>query len=147
MVSLQGSRLFAADFAGNLYALDAATGAIVWQKYLHGGALSPITTTPRRLFVIVSGSTLLALSTADGATRWGYSCACHMSPAAPVAGGVVYFGTRSDSVLAFDSRTGAQLYELRGNGWAAIPTVSNGRLFVSDGGKLVMLSLPASRAS
>jgi hypothetical protein len=49
--------------------------------------------------------------------------------------------------LAFDSRTGAQLYELRGNGWAAIPTVSNGRLFVSDGGKLVMLSLPASRAS
>jgi outer membrane protein assembly factor BamB len=144
MVSLQGDRLFAADFQGNLYALDAATGAIVWQKYLHGGALSPITTTPRRLFVIVSGNTLLAVSTADGATRWGYSCSCHMSPAAPVAGGVVYVGTRSDSVLAFDSRTGAQLYELRGNGWAAIPTVSNGRLFVSDGGKLVMLSLSAS---
>jgi hypothetical protein len=54
---------------------------------------------------------------------------------------VVYVASRASSVHALDTRTGAQLYDLRGNGWTTIPTDSNGRLFASDGGKLLMLSL------
>jgi outer membrane protein assembly factor BamB len=149
MVSLQGDRVFAVNVAGNLYALDAATGGVIWKKFLNGLSVCPITTTPRTLFVTVSSRTLLALSTADGSMRWMYSSPSNMPAAAAVAGGVVYTGSRHSRLLAFNSRTGKLLADMGfGSGTTpSIPSVSNGRVFVSEGGKLMMLSLPASVAS
>src|SRR4029078_1929953 len=67
-------RVFALTYRGELTALDAATGAVLWQSQLEGqyAFTSPPTPTDGSLYVAGtgSGSTLYAVDETSGLTRW-----------------------------------------------------------------------------
>lgn len=155
MVSVQGDRVFAGDVAGNLYALDAATGTVVWRQFLDAdGVWRPIATTPRALFVMTDDQHLFSVSTEDGSTLWTFTSRAHyLSPGVAVANGVVYLGSRVKGhgrFVALNARTGARRAGVdlgRSYNGPVIPTVSNGRVFLSEWDTLLMLSLSASGAS
>jgi eukaryotic-like serine/threonine-protein kinase len=155
MVSLRGDRLFAGNITGKLYALDTATGAVIWQKAMaRDGVWRPIATTSRALFIMIRDEKLVAVSTADGSTLWTFGTnADYLSPGASVANGVVYLGSYiggRGNLLALNARTGTRRarVDLGSSQYGpVIPTVSNGKVFLSEWDTALMLSLSASGAS
>jgi outer membrane protein assembly factor BamB len=152
MVAVQGDRVFAGDVAGNLYALDAATGAVLWTRFLDpDGVWRPIATTPRALFVMTDDQHLFAMSTEDGSILWTFRSRAHyLSPGVAVANGVVYLGSHIQGhgrFVALNARTGTRRAGVdlgQSFNGPVIPTVSNGRVFLSEWDTLLMLSVSAS---
>ncbi len=114
----------------NVYALDAATGVLMWN---YRNARSSIDPTP----VVANGLVYVASAYSPGnlrAKRWyrrasleAMQCQRVSLRAAAVANGVVY--VTSDALYAFNATTGALLYK---TAWtpAYVPTVANGVLYV-----------------
>jgi len=119
-VSVDGTALdllYIATAHGDLYALDAATGRVVWQRNLGSqvttcadmpGAVFGITDTPfvdrttQSLFVVGGDGGLYALDLATGATRAGWPLTItsdpaheHVWSAITLAGGALYVETAS----------------------------------------------------
>ena len=85
-------------YESNVYALDAATGDVIWQRPLtgtvDGGNYVPQTTPAIANDVVYIGSNgyVYALNARTGAILWKYRAGA--SSSAVVANGVVYFGSR-----------------------------------------------------
>jgi outer membrane protein assembly factor BamB len=130
---------------GNLYALEAATGAERW-RYTAGAR---IRTTPA-----VSDGTVMfgdsagifhALNLADGRERWRFETAGHgltahdvgfdrrqIYSSAAVHEGVVYFGSRDAQLYALDLQSGAERWRSNDGGSAWVissPAVTGGRVY------------------
>jgi outer membrane protein assembly factor BamB len=71
-LAVDGGRVYAISGAGMVAALDAATGAAIWQRNLG----IPLRSAPRvegsKLFIITIDSQLFALDAASGATLWSH---------------------------------------------------------------------------
>jgi outer membrane protein assembly factor BamB len=123
---------------GNIYALDALTGALRW-KYGTGDVVhaSPAYASGT-IFVGSWDSYFYAIAAATGKLRWRYhggeDAAIHnqvgfqSSPA--VANGVVYTGCRDSKVYALDASTGEKKWEFGNQGsWViSTPAVVNGKV-------------------
>jgi outer membrane protein assembly factor BamB len=132
---------------GNVYALDAASGALKW-KFMTGNVVhSSPAVSDGTLYVGSWDHFLYALDAATGKLRWkfetGADNAIHnqegiqSSPA--VAGGVVYFGCRDSKFYAVDAKTGKESwhYDNKGSWVINTPGVRNGVVYwgTSDTGK------------
>ncbi len=104
-------KCFVGTFAGNLYALDVATGRTVWRMEAAG----PIGASPcYRDGVLYVGSEdrfdrgrLYAVRAADGQVLWDYQADGGVWVAPSCDGPTVYFGDRSGRFHAVDTQTGA----------------------------------------
>jgi len=152
MVSLQGGRIYAGNVAGAVYAIDAATGVIVWRTDIGGASWRPVAVTPHAVLVIKDFSTLVALSPADGSELWTYSIHSTMSPGVSAAGGLVYVGSSARGVGRLDVlniRTGGRRARIDLVGTylePEIPAVSAGRVLVASTDTLLALTLPGTGA-
>lgn len=102
-----GNRLYATSRDGNVYALDAATGEVVWTHTTGDMVYSGVVVADGTAYVASSDKQLYALNLADGTVRWQRELdgLAYASPV--VAGGVVVAGTGETGTLAaFDARTG-----------------------------------------
>jgi outer membrane protein assembly factor BamB len=135
---------------GAVYALDTATGAILWTST--AAAPAEVTDTPALAggsLYVPTTTGLLVLDAATGATRWTAAAgSLRLQPA--VAGGVVFTGAEDGTVQAFDAAGCGEA--LCGPRWdvdtgdapiTGAPAVNQGRLYVGTGdGRLLAYGLP-----
>src|SRR5258706_5796364 len=126
---------------GNVYALDAATGALKW-KFETGDVVHASPALAEGLLFIGSWYTFFyALDAATGAERWRFKTgddpAIHnqigIQSSAAVANGVVYFGCRDSKLYALDALTGVKKWTVDNKGSWVIgsPAVKDGKLYFS----------------
>lgn len=133
---------------GNVYALDAATGAEKW-KFKTGDVVhaSPAIA-DGMLFIGSWDSYFYALDAATGAVKWKFKTGedpdIHnqqgIQSSAAVMDGVVYFGCRDAHLYALDEQTGQMKwsYSTKGSWVIASPAVKDGKVYftTSDTGLL-----------
>ena len=133
---------------GNIYALDAATGAVKW-KFKTGDVVhaSPAIA-DGVLFVGSWDSYFYALDAATGQEKWKYKTGedhdthnqVGIQSSAAVMDGVVYFGCRDAHLYALDQQTGTLKwsYSTKGSWVIASPVVNDGKVYfaTSDTGLL-----------
>jgi len=135
----------------NVYALDAATGALKW-KFKTGDVVhSSPALTDGTLFIGSWDTYLYALDARTGREKWRFKTGedheiynqvgIQASPA--VAGGMVYFGCRDSNFYALDANTGKQVWTFNNKGSWVInsPAVRDGKVYfaTSDTGLLQAL--------
>lgn len=124
---------------GNVYALDAATGAVRW-KFATGDVVHASPAFADGVVYVGSwDSWFYAIDAATGKERWrfhgGEDALVHnqvgfqSSPA--VVDGVVYTGCRDANLYALDAKTGAEKWKLYHNGsWViSSPAVADGKIY------------------
>ncbi len=119
----------------NLHALDARTGAKVWELCCGGDYRvdSSPAVANRVVYVGALGGKVFALDASTGVLLWSYptSGAVWSSPA--VANGVVYVGSDDHNVYALDAKTGAKLWSYdTGDRVFSSPAVANGVVYVGS---------------
>lgn len=132
--------LYVGSRDGNLYALDASTGALLW-SYPAGGDSSPAVVDG--LAYIAAGD-VHALDVATGALLWTYEPADEYgveegSPA--VRAGVLHVASGEGNVYAIDAQTGVLLWSRSiGGDILSSPAVGAGAVYIgSSGGKVYAL--------
>jgi polyvinyl alcohol dehydrogenase (cytochrome) len=135
-----GGVVYFPDWGGNLWALDAATGSVVWRRQMSSYGL-PAKTVARTSPAVVdgvlyigsqAGASLLAIDAATGALKWMTQLETHpqavITGSAAVAGGIVYMGVSSleesaaaassypccsfrGSIVAINAKTGKILWK------------------------------------
>ncbi len=138
---------------GNVYALDAASGALRW-KFGTGNVVhaSPALASGT-LYVGSWDSYFYALDAGTGRQRWrfktGEDAAINnqvgIQSSAAVAGGVVYFGCRDSHLYALDAASGAQLwaYPTKGSWVIASPAVHDGVVYFATSDSALLLAADA----
>lgn len=137
----QGSSVYVYGRKGDLFALNASTGAQRWVVDLSASEYSAENRYPAPAVVdgmIYAGTfdgALVALSTETGEIAWQRSVTTQSLIASPaVASGVLYVAIPEGSILAIDPATGATIWEWTGD--AAIdtgtPTVGGDHLYISN---------------
>jgi outer membrane protein assembly factor BamB len=131
---------------GNVYALDAASGALRW-KFATGGVVHASPALANGALYIGSWDTwFYALDAATGKEKWRFKTGededihnqTGIQGSAAVADGIVTFGCRDAKFYALDAATGKKLwaYDNKGSWVIASPAVRDGAVYVptSDSG-------------
>jgi eukaryotic-like serine/threonine-protein kinase len=124
---------------GNIYSLDAATGALRW-KFKTGDVVhaSPAIA-DGKLYIGSWDSFFYALDAATGKELWRFKTGedpdihnqVGIQSSATVANGAVYFGCRDSNFYALDAATGRQLwaYSNKGSWVITSPIVQDGKVY------------------
>ena len=114
-VGTDGARVYAATAWGEIVALDADSGAKLWEKKLPEPARSAPTVSGGRIYLVTQSNTVLALSATDGADVWSWrgvpeagNLLSSNSPA--VSGGVVVVPFTSGEIVALDEKSGQPVW-------------------------------------
>ena len=92
---------------GSLYAVNASTGQLVWEKLNNTGIASSPCVYEGKVYISCDDNNLYALDAATGATIWKQQVLANGASAA-VANGIIYIGSGgTDYFYAFDAQTGA----------------------------------------
>ncbi len=158
-VSYDGGRLYATNGAGDAAALDAATGAIVWNVKPGGPLRGAPTVGGDNLYVVSQDNQLYALNTANGETRWTgsgtFEQAGVFGSAAPAfSQSTVVAGFSSGELTAYRYENGQVVWQdaLARTGVSTVvgtisdidadPVIDQGRVFaVGQGGRMVAVEL------
>ncbi len=142
---------------GVCYAVDAATGAMIWRR--NTSLNNPVTflgTLDRKLFVTPTGySCLVALDVDTGGEEWRFAWGC-TNRSVSGANGLAYFGNYDGGVFALETDTGLMRWSASTDrNWVFTPqlvaktvytTTDNGNAFAFDcstGRKLWSFSIEA----
>ena len=127
-IGSEGTTVPVPDFVpipGNLYALNASTGAELWSYKT--GNIGGAPAVANGIVYAGSDNGVYALNASTGALLWGRTSQNGAdSPA--VANGVVYFGSGDGSVYALNASTGAELWSYDAGG-ASTPIIVDGVIY------------------
>jgi len=143
----------------NVYALDAATGAVKWKFKTAEVVHSSPALANGTLFVGSWDTYLYALDAASGKEKWRFKTGedhetynqvgIQGSPA--IANGMVYFGCRDSTFYALDVNTGKQIWSFNNKGSWVInsPAVRDGKVYfaTSDTGLVHALDAKTGAAA
>jgi outer membrane protein assembly factor BamB len=139
--ALSGGTLYVPSEDGDVYAVDAATGAQRW-AFRTGG---PVWSTPAVADgTVVVGSTddrVYALDARTGRERWRFATGSDVVSSPAVAGGLVYVGSDDHRVYALSLRTGRVRWAFTtGDRASGSPVVAGGTVYTgSNDGRLYAL--------
>jgi outer membrane protein assembly factor BamB len=131
---------------GNIYALDAKTGAVVWKLKTGDVVHASPAIADGVLYIGSWDRYFYAVDAKTGAVQWKFKTGedrdIHnqegIQSSAVVADGVVYIGCRDSNLYALDARTGALVWRYNNNGnWViGSPAVADGVVYwaTSDSG-------------
>jgi len=124
--------VFVGSYDGILYALNASTGAKIWQRRTGGPIWSSPAVAGGVVFVGSDDGNLYALNAATGAKLWSFATGGPLDSSPAVAEGVVYVGASKGTVYALNAATGAELWSHpTGGGFVfSSPAVANGIVYV-----------------
>ena len=124
---------------GNIYALDAATGALKWKFHTGDVVHASPAIADGKLYIGSWDSNFYALDAATGKELWrfktGEDADIHnqvgIQSSATISDGVVYFGCRDSNLYALDAATGKKLWSFNNKGsWVIVsPVVHEGKLY------------------
>ncbi len=139
--------VYAASFAGGLYALEIDSGTVRWRDEAVTGVIA-IEPASERLLVLSSGDLgVVCFDRIDRETVWQKRIP-RGAPAEPlVADDLVLVGESQGGFVTLALQTGHELGRIEtGHGFTARPSVAAGRGFVmSNGGALYAFALPGAR--
>jgi outer membrane protein assembly factor BamB len=117
----------------NVYALNAKTGAKLW-NYTTGSAVSSSPALAKSVVYVGSDDyNVYALNASTGAKIWNYTTNFVVDSSPALANGVVYIGSADNNVYALDAATGAKLWSFTtGNRVDGSPAVANGVVYVGS---------------
>lgn len=133
---------------GNVYALDAASGALRWKFHTGNVVHASPAVAHGTVYVGSWDSYFYALDAASGQERWRFKTGedpainnqVGVQSSAVVAGDTVYFGCRDSNLYALDARSGAKRWAFSNKGsWVVgSPVVADGAVYfgTSDSGLL-----------
>ncbi|GAB4561730.1 MAG: hypothetical protein Kow0047_09250 [Anaerolineae bacterium] len=103
-------QVYVPTMAGNLYALDASTGAELWVYPVGSPVLHTAACTGDRVVVAAIDGSVHAVSAADGQSLWVFRARGHtgFSAAPLIAESMVYIGERSGLFYAIDLTSGEE---------------------------------------
>jgi outer membrane protein assembly factor BamB len=127
---------------GNLYALNAKTGAFLWSFNTGVSIWCSPAVAKGVVYVGSDSGYLYAIDATTGSLRWKYPANGGIRSAPSLANGVVYFGGAEGNIYALDAASGALLWESSMGFIYRSPTVVDGRLFVTDEGVVESFHLP-----
>jgi outer membrane protein assembly factor BamB len=117
---------------GNVYALDAKTGANLWSFATGGGASSPAVV-DGVVYVGSDDDNLYALDAATGNELWSFATGSYVESSPAVANGIVYVGSDDDNVYAIDAKTGAKRWTFTtGDPVSNSPAVADGVVYIGS---------------
>jgi outer membrane protein assembly factor BamB len=128
----------------NLYALNATTGALLWQYTTDGAIDSSAAVAQGAVYIGDRAGNLYALNAETGALIWKTASVGSVSAPA-VANGVVYAAAFSNcSIYALSAATGTVLWQYAANCKQGVnpPVVVNGVLYFSSDTSLYAFGLP-----
>lgn len=158
-VSVEGDRLFATNGVGDVAALDAADGKIVWRKRPGGPLRGAPSIANGNIYVISQDNQIFALRASDGNSEWNEAATIELAgvfgAAAPaVAQGTVVAGFSSGELNAYRyengrtvwqdalSRTSISTAVASLSDIDASPVIDSGVVYaVGQGGRMVALEL------
>ena len=114
-LAVAGNRLFVTNGFGELLALDAATGGLIWRHDFNAGAAAPPMVEDGVVYAVTSNATGWALSAETGRVLWQVfgAISSRSSTAAPSpvsAGPLVVFPFPSGQMVSAVTGTGAQAW-------------------------------------
>lgn len=143
---------------GNVYALDAANGALVWKFHTGNVVHASPAVADGIVYVGSWDSYFYALDSASGKELWRFKTGVDpainnqvgIQSSAVVADGVVYFGCRDSHLYALDAASGAPRWAFStGDSWVvSSPTVRAGTVYfaTSDSGLVEALDAKTGTA-
>ncbi|MGH3459986.1 MAG: PQQ-binding-like beta-propeller repeat protein [Kribbellaceae bacterium] len=148
-----GGVVYAATTEDQVLALDAATGARIWEAKPNGGRGSGFYSSPTiaggKVFAASLNHQVYALDAATGAVLWSFQTGGHNSSTPAVVDGTVYFGSRDGFVYAVDAETGAQRWRVQYGtnilaSFQSSPAVANGTVYIGTNNDRRVLALDAA---
>jgi len=139
--------VYIASFAGGVYALERASGSVVWRNEELTGVTSIAQATDRLLLLSSGDHGLIAIDRVDQDIVWRKELP-QGAPGHPVvAGDLVLFGESQGGFVTVDLGSGRELGRFESqHGFSASASVADGRAFVlGNGGTLFAFGLPGSR--
>jgi len=128
------SRVYVGSDDDNVYALNAATGALVW-KYTTGSYVGSSPAVAGGVVYVGSyDDNVYALNATTGVLVWKYTTGAGIWESSPaVANGVVYIGSDDDNVYALNAATGALVWKYTTGGQVtSSPAVANGVVYIGS---------------
>ena len=162
-VSVLENRVYASTGIGDVAALDATTGSIVWKKHLGGPLRGAPTLENGHVYVMGQDNQIFALNQSDGETQWTDSGTLQVTGifgvAAPAAAqGTVVAGYSSGEISAYRYENGRSLW---GDALSrtsistavasltdidANPVIDRGRVFaIGQGGRMASYELTSGQ--
>ena len=153
--ALWGGAVYFGSGDGNVYALDAATGALKWKYHTGDVVHASPAISDGTLFIGSWDSYFYALDAASGKEKWRFKTGedhniynqVGIQSSAAVVDGVVYFGCRDSNLYALDARTGEKKWAFNNKGsWVITsPAVRDGKVYfaTSDTGTVYALDARA----
>jgi outer membrane protein assembly factor BamB len=126
---VNGAVYFGSD-DGNVYALNAGTGAKLW-SYTTGGAVDSSPAVANGVVYVGSDDhNLYALNASTGHPLWNYATGGAVESSPAVVNGVVYVGSGDHNVYALNASTGLLLWSYAtGDVVQSSPAVANGVVY------------------
>ena len=130
--------VYVGSWDGNVYALNASTGATLW-SYATGGVVYSSPAVANGVVYVGSGDgNVYALNASTGAKLWSYTTGSYVYSSPAVANGVVYVGSGDGSLYALNASTGAKLWSYATGSYdvESSPAVANGVVYVGSARRL-----------
>jgi outer membrane protein assembly factor BamB len=129
-----------------LFALDAASGATLWEHPMPSGVTSSTPAVSGGLVYIASGGDvasgrgfLLAVREGDGTLAWQAPMGSRGDSSPAVSGGTVFTTSDDGALHAYDATSGAEMWTASTGSFFfdSSPAVANGLLYVASGDSVI----------
>jgi len=151
--ALAGGTVYFGSGDGNVYAVDAATGALRWKFHTGNVVHASPAVAAGMVYVGSWDSYFYALDAASGAQRWRFKTGedpkinnqVGIQSSAVIADGTVYFGCRDSNLYALDARSGTQRWVFNNHGsWViSSPAVRAGVVYFATSDSATVHALDA----
>jgi eukaryotic-like serine/threonine-protein kinase len=150
---VSGDTVYFGSGDGNVYALDASSGALRWKFHTGNVVHASPALDAGTLYVGSWDSYFYALDAASGKERWRFKTGedplinnqVGIQSSAVVADGMVYFGCRDSKLYALDARSGAQrwAFDNKGSWVISSPAVREGKIYFATSDTAMLRALDA----
>ncbi len=137
-------RVYVGSRDHNIYALDAATGAVIWKHTTGDQVRATPTVADGVVYVGSWDETMYALDAQNGEVLWQRPLGGEVQSTALVADGLVYCASRKASVVALDASTGELRWERSygTNMWVeSSPRLVGDTIYIGSSASRIVLAL------
>ncbi len=131
---IAGSMLYIGSRDSNVYALDVASGSVLWKFPTGSWVESSVAVVDNVVYVGSNDGRLYALTADSGKMIWEHSSKFVIRSSPAVANGLVYFGSNDYCIHALKTESGKQAWKVNANAdIQSSPVVYEGILYVGTG--------------